>query len=30
MRKYIITIILAFCMLFTGCADPVEDGTSLL
>ena len=30
MRKYNITIILAFCMLFTGCADPVEDGTSLL
>lgn len=30
MRKYIITFILAFCMLFTGCADLVEDGTSLL
>lgn len=30
MRKYIITVILAFCMLFVGCADPVEDGTALL
>lgn len=30
MRKYIITIMLAICMLFAGCADPVEDGTALL
>lgn len=30
MRKYMITLMLAFCMLFTGCADPVEEGTALL
>lgn len=30
MRKYIIILMLTFCMLFTGCVDPVEDGTALL
>lgn len=30
MKKYIIICMLAFCMLFTGCADPVEEGTGFL
>ena len=30
MRKYIVILMMAFCVLFTGCADPVGDGTALL
>lgn len=30
MRKFIVTIVLCFCMLFAGCADSVKDGTALL
>lgn len=30
MRKYIVILMMAFCVLFMGCADPVGDGTALL